>query len=158
MNSKTIAQQLVELRGLAAAQLATRYSELFGKPPRVRNRAWLFRQVAFRLQEQQLGGLSDRAKTRLGELMAQSDLPIATTPTPRPKPKPVARAESTAPTVGTVLVREWHGQRIEVRVIADGFTWNGVTYTSLSAVAKAITGVGWSGALFFGLRKRRPAS
>jgi hypothetical protein len=69
-----------------------------------------------------------------------------------------ARADANAPMVGTVLVREWHDQRIEVRVLDDGFEWNGARYTSLSAVAKAITGAAWNGRLFFGLTTRRSAS
>jgi hypothetical protein len=154
----TIATQIRELQTLAPAQLAERYQALFGKPPRVRNAAWLRRQVAFRIQEQLLGGLSDRAKSRLGELMAQVDLPLVATPPPRPQPKPAARADANAPMVGTILVREWHDQRIEVRVVDDGFLWSGVTYKSLSAVARAITGAAWNGRLFFGLTTRRSAS
>lgn len=154
----TIAPQIRELQTLAPAQLAERYAALFGKPPRNRNKAWLFRQCAFRLQEQQLGGLSDRAKTRLAELMATIDLPIAATPPARPRPKPVTRADTNAPVVGTVLVREWRDQRIEVRVVDNGFAWNGVTFSSLSACAKAITGAAWNGRLFFGLTTRRSAS
>lgn len=154
----TIAAQIAELQRLAPKELAVRYQALFGKPPRVRNAAWLRRQVAFRLQEQQLGGLSDRAKTRLGELMATIDLPIVGTPSPRPRPKPKDRTDTITPVVGTVLLKEWHDQRIEVRVLDDGFEWNGGRYTSLSAVAKAITGAAWNGRLFFGLTTRRSAS
>jgi hypothetical protein len=43
----------------------------------------------------------------------------------------------------------------------DGFSWNGMTYASLSEVAKAITGTNWNGPRFFGLRAKserdRPA-
>src|SRR5215468_3218830 len=80
----TIPQQLQELKTLSPAELARRYEALFGKPPRVRNKAWLFRQCAFRLQEQAHGGLSERAKTRLTELMALVDLPLCA-PTPPPR-------------------------------------------------------------------------
>jgi Protein of unknown function (DUF2924) len=46
---------------------------------------------------------------------------------------------------GTVLVREYDGQRHTVTVMADGFEWQGTTYASLSAIARAITGTAWSG-------------
>ena len=49
----------------------------------------------------------------------------------------------TAPTPGTVLVREWDRQSHRVMVLADGFAWNGQTYDSLTKVAFAITGTGW---------------
>jgi hypothetical protein len=42
-----------------------------------------------------------------------------------------------------------------VRVLENGFEWNGVVYRSLSAVAKAVTGTHWNGKLFFGLAKRK---
>ena len=55
---------------------------------------------------------------------------------------------------GVVLVRVWHGAEQRVTVLDDGFAWQGRPYKSLSAVANAITGQHWSGALFFGLRGR----
>ena len=151
----TISQQISELRNLAPAQLAERYESLFGKTPRNKNRAWLFRQVAWQMQAREFGGLNDRARSRLDELIAAIDLPLATT-APRPKPTP-ARADANSPMVGTVLTRRWHDQDIRVEVGADGYTWNGVAYKSLSACAKAITGAAWNGRLFFGLAQRGTA-
>ncbi len=51
-------------------------------------------------------------------------------------------------------LREWDGHLQQVMVLADGFTWNGKTYRSLSKVAFAITGSRWNGPRFFGLRDR----
>src|SRR5215207_4134083 len=59
---------------------------------------------------------------------------------------------------GTLLVREWEGTLQRVVVLESGFTWNGVTYESLSKVARAITGTNWNGPRFFGLRDRARAS
>ena len=52
---------------------------------------------------------------------------------------------------GTLLTREWDGHLQRVMVLADGFSWNGTTYRSLSKVAFAMTGTRWSGPRFFGL-------
>ncbi|MCK0096696.1 DUF2924 domain-containing protein [Yoonia sp. F2084L] len=54
-------------------------------------------------------------------------------------------------TPGTQLVREWNGRIYRVLVTDDGFEMDGQTYRSLSAIAKRITGAGWSGPRFFGL-------
>jgi hypothetical protein len=54
---------------------------------------------------------------------------------------------------GTVLVRDYQGQRHTVTVAADGFDWQGTTYGSLSAIARAITGTAWSGPRFFALAR-----
>jgi hypothetical protein len=44
---------------------------------------------------------------------------------------------------GTILVREWQGTTHHVTVVADGFIWNGGSHSSLSAIARAITGTKW---------------
>jgi hypothetical protein len=54
---------------------------------------------------------------------------------------------------GTILVREWQGTTHHATVVADGFVWNGRSYSSLSAIARAITGTKWNGYRFFGLRE-----
>jgi hypothetical protein len=155
----TITQQVRTLQTQPGAELARRYQELFGKPPRNRNRAWLLRQCAWKLQERSLGGLSDRARTRLDALCARIDLPLPETRAPRgPATRAPARAGGPQPAPGTTLTRRWRDQDIRVQVLDDGFEWNGVRYGSLSAVAKAITGASWNGRLFFGLVERRPAS
>lgn len=57
--------------------------------------------------------------------------------------------------VGSSLSRQWQGQTFVIKVADEGFEWNGETYSSLSAVATAITGTRWNGPKFFGLRKGR---
>ena len=59
------------------------------------------------------------------------------------------------PPPGGVLRREYKGAVHEVTVAEGGFVYRDVTYASLSAVAKAITGTSWNGMLFFGLATRR---
>lgn len=54
---------------------------------------------------------------------------------------------------GTRLLREWHGNTYEVLVLAYGFEHAGRTYTSLTAIARMITGTSWSGPLFFGVKR-----
>ena len=55
---------------------------------------------------------------------------------------------------GTVVTREWNGHIHRVMVAKDGFAWEGSTYDSLSKIACAITGTGWNGPRFFGLRDK----
>ena len=58
---------------------------------------------------------------------------------------------------GTLLQRQWKGRNMVVRVLENGFEYDGETYGSLSAVARAITGTKWNGFVFFGLKKRSGA-
>ena len=56
---------------------------------------------------------------------------------------------------GTKLVREWHGVTYEVTITHQGYQWEGRLYRSLTAIAREITGAGWSGPRFFGIRPIR---
>jgi hypothetical protein len=56
---------------------------------------------------------------------------------------------------GTRLVKAYGDRNHVVEVEKNGFRYEGERFTSLSAVAKHITGTHWNGLLFFGLRKRR---
>ena len=64
--------------------------------------------------------------------------------------KPVASSPQVRP--GARLVREWNGINHVIDVVEGGVLWQGRTYRSLSAVARAITGARWSGPRFFGLQ------
>ena len=54
---------------------------------------------------------------------------------------------------GSVIVKDHRGKTIVVRVLDDGFEYDGRRFASLSAIAKEITGTKWNGFLFFGLAK-----
>jgi len=70
----------------------------------------------------------------------------------RTRPAP-AHPASPALRPGTRLLREWRGVTHEVLVLPRGFEYAGKTFTSLSAIARAITGTPWSGPAFFGLKR-----
>ena len=50
------------------------------------------------------------------------------------------------------------GSNYDVLALDDGFSWQGTSYRSLSAIARKITGTAWSGPLFFGLKPNRSAT
>jgi hypothetical protein len=54
--------------------------------------------------------------------------------------------------IGTVLVRDYQGRRQTVTVAPAGFVWEGTSYSSLSAIARAITGTVWNGPRFFAVK------
>ena len=61
-------------------------------------------------------------------------------------------ARPAAPT-GTRLLKSWAGETHEVIIEKEGVMWNGTTYSSLSAVARAMTGTPRNGPKFFGFRE-----
>ena len=145
------------LQRLTMQELRARYAELFGETTTVKNRTWLFRRVAWRLQSLAEGDLSERARQRATELANDADLrttvPRAERPAPAPEciqPLPMAsRPDPRLPMPGTILTRVYKGQTLQVEVLAEGFAYAGQTYKSLSAVAKAVTGAHCNGFLFF---------
>ena len=57
------------------------------------------------------------------------------------------------PAVGTVITKTYHGQNLEVKVLENGFEYQGKTYKSISRVAMEIVKRPISGYVFFGLSK-----
>ena len=148
--------EIQRLRAMTVGELRDRWRELYSDDARSRNKDFLFRRLAWRLQELAYGGLSDRAKARAAELAGNAPLrirpPRGFEPTALAPPPP--KRDPRLPKVGTVLVRDYRGEEIRVAVRDDGFEWNGRTFDSLTAVARAITGQHWNGRLFFGLTTR----
>lgn len=134
-----LTSQLADLPNHSLAELRGLWEERFGAPPPLRSRDLLCRALAERLQEIALGNdpiLEQLLRAELARLR----------PGKKPKP-PRARYRP-----GSVLEKEWQGTRHHVEVRANGYRWRGKTYRSLSAIARAITGVRWNGPRFFGLR------
>ena len=150
--AESIVAQIGKLKTLTVAQLREVYQEKFGQKSNSRNKRWLFKRVAWRIQELAEGGLSERAKKRAAELANDADLRLRP---PKGTPvEPKAGRDPRLPAVGTELKREYGGKQHTVRVEEGGFSYKGKTYRSLSAIAKLITGTQWNGFLFFGLISR----
>jgi DUF2924 family protein len=151
----TIAAEIERLRHLPSIELAGEYEKLFGRPPRTKHREWLFRRCAHELQIQRLGGLSDVAKRRLDELIAEIEIPMTPAArTVRTNLEPAKSSKSPALPVGTVLQRRWKDREITVRVTPEGFEHDGAVYPTLTAAVRGITGANWNAKLWFGLSPR----
>jgi hypothetical protein len=111
------------------------------------SRELLVRAVAYRMHEVAFGGLRPERERQLRQIVRQ----FAET-------GEIRRRAGLELKSGTRLVRDWRGRTYEVLVLDDGFSWQGTHYRSLSAVARKITGTPWSGPLFFGLKRNRPAT
>ena len=143
---KTIDVEIARLRDLDVDALRARWHTVFGRrPPPHLPRHLLFRVLAYRLQADHLGDLDAESQ----RLLDRSESPE------KAGQRAVDLGRRTADLrPGTVLGREWNGQMQRVAVLADGFAWDGKSYSSLSMVAFAITGTRWNGPKFFGLRDK----
>ncbi len=159
----SVIAQIGTLRGMTVGQLRLKWRELYGEDTRSGNRVYLWRRLAWRVQELAYGGLSERAKARIEELNRDGDLRLLP---PRGWQPPADGAvpgsadgsrrplrDPRLPKPGSTLSRLYRDHEIRVLVRDDGFEWNGRRFRSLSALAREVTGQRWNGLLFFGLTK-----
>jgi hypothetical protein len=159
-----IAKEVAALEQMTVGQLQDRYVEDFWEPVRSRHRQYLIRRIAWRMQANVEGGLSERALRRAEELANVADVRV----TPPKAASWAYRGESDKsdssrirvnldprlPKPGTQITRKYKRQTIKVTVLSDGFEYLGERYRSLTAVAKAITGSHMNGYRFFGLEDK----
>jgi hypothetical protein len=145
-DSEALGSEIARLRGLDVAELRARWRTMFRRraPPHL-PRHLLFRVLAYRLQADHLGDLDMDTRRLLDR--SGSPAEVGQLAADRNRRRTELRP-------GTILVREWDGHLQRVMVLADGFSWNGGTYRSLSEVAFAVTGTRWNGPRFFGLRDK----
>jgi hypothetical protein len=160
-----VKRELAALRSMTVPELGARYAEVFREPCRSRHKPHLVKRIIWRMQANEEGDLSERARRRAEELANDTDLRL-TPPKARPVSHtggPTARghvarpSDPRLPMPGTVLTRRYKGRTVLATVLEGGVEYDGQVYRSLSAVAKAVTGSHWNGLLFFNLTGKEAA-
>ncbi len=153
-----LAKELAALKQMTVGQLQQRYAEVFGETVRSRHKQYLIRRIAWRLQANAEGGLSERALRRAEELADVADvrvtpprggISVSRVKTATRTDAPSRPSDPRLPPVGTSIIRNYKGRTLTVTVLADGFEYAGERYASLTAVAKVITGSHMNGFRFF---------
>ncbi len=143
----TVAGKLQALEELDYDALRAEWRRLYRAPPPKRvSRGLLKLGVAWKVQERAYGGLRAATKRRLADLAKTVERNGDVTRNRVARLKP-----------GAKLIREWQGEIHTVIVLEDGFEWRGTQWRSLSAIAREITGVHWSGPRFFNLNGKAKA-
>ena len=130
-----LSMQIALLERRSISELQEIWKKYFDAPPTTYNKEFYISRIAHRIQELAYGGLSANQQ----KLIANMYVP--------------PEDRNNLPPAGTRIVREYLGIENVVTVMKDGFEYNGMKYSSLSAVAKKITGRKISGRYFFGLDK-----
>ena len=141
-NIEGLSSEIENLGNLGREQLDQAWRDLFesDRPRRVCGDL-LIKALGYRLQENAIGGLKPSTR-RLLERWGRNGSERGAS----------AEPVRTRLKAGSVLVREWHGVAHRVAVLDDGFDFQSERFRSLSEIARKITGVRWSGPLFFGLK------
>ena len=159
-----VLREIESLRRASMANLCRKYQEVFHEETRCRHREHLFRRIAWRLQALAEGDLSQRARLRAQQIAQDGDLRIKA---PRDfftvggdlihatAGRNGREPDRRLPIPGSLLTRKWKGKTVLVEVLAKGFRYENRKYSSLSAIAVAITGTRWNGLAFFGLTRPR---
>lgn len=137
-----IEQQIEQLGQLSAAQLRSRWRDVYRAPAPDMSPGLLARGIAYRQQERVHGGLTRATEKQISAITKRLERSGSVTD---------AHAVTLKP--GTRLVRSWNGTVHSVLVCETGYEFDGRHYSSLTQVARDITGVHWSGPRFFGLKK-----
>jgi len=138
---EAIEAEIDRIRSLGLDDLRTLWRTTFrSSPPKGFTKDLVARFICWHIQEQAFGGL-DPQTAKVLDGYARNGKP------------PDRRFKA-----GTVLVREYQGERHTVTVVPGGYVWRENTYASLSTIARGITGTAWNGPRFFGLRTRRDES
>ncbi len=130
-----------------------RWRSLIGRhPPKTLSHALMNRILVWREQVAENGDISPRSRAILAAALAgkKADGQALGEETNQEHGARSVRSGA-ALRIGAALIREHAGVLHRVTVVAEGFEWGGRIYASLSAVARAITGVRWSGPRFFAL-------
>ena len=153
MAKETTASQIMTLKNASAGELIKRYKELYNEDATGTHKTYLWRKIAYKLQEQEHGSLSAKAKERLKALIEEFD-PINNKALRPDKPMVSQQAsvkDKRLPIPGTVITKEYKAANYQVKVLEKGFEYNAKIYKTLSAIAKEISGAHWNGYLFFNL-------
>ena len=135
---EAIEAEIDRVRSLGVDALRILWHTTFrSSPPPAFSKDILGRFLCWHIQEQAFGGLDPKTAKHLDGLARGGR----------------SRADgSRRLKPGTVLLREYQGERHTVTVVANGYVWREAAYASLSSIARAITGTAWNGPRFFGLR------
>jgi len=144
-----IREQIEGLRQMTVGQLKNKYLEAFGETSRSNHKQFLFRRIAWRLQANAWGGLSERARHRALEIANE---PISASGRRKKFLKTELDGSRTAET--SIEPTRTHACRFQAQcwcgVTAARTLWSAV-HRSLSSAVRASTGTPWNGFAFFGL-------
>ena len=124
------------------------------------NTDFLLRKIAWKIQANLFGDIPEELKIRAIESVDFSRLKVRNTAKTLSadfeKTGFVERRMETArdrrlPMPGSILAKNYNGRKIAVRVLEKGFEFDNEHYSSLSGIARKITGTNWNGFKFFEL-------
>ena len=133
LSDKTLSVQDIENATLA--HLRIWFEVVFQRTPPAKVSPWVLRgNLAWAIQARAQGENDRRLRSRILKHVSRSN-----------------SSDRIQFKIGTRLIRSWEGETHEVTVLEKGYWYRDAHFSSLSEIARMITGTRWSGPRFFGL-------
>ena len=120
----TVLRQVAELNDMDLGQLKERWRKMFDSEPPTYGRNMMMKRLAYHIQELAYGGLPGEVRDQMDRVLHSAGY------------NEIGRKgnvkKQTGPVPGTLLIREWKGQRYEVTALENGFEYGGRRFRSLS--------------------------
>jgi hypothetical protein len=133
-----VIRQVLKLKTMSLNELNDLWYSLYKHDPISNTKMYMIPQLAYRIQELAYGGENEDTQRKIQQVAHDISK---------------GKKKSYKPLLGTKIVKEYKDRLHEVFVVAEGFSYNGRVYGSLSAVAQQITGTKWNGLVFFNVKK-----
>jgi hypothetical protein len=132
-----------ELKLLSKEELLIKWFDVFKAPaPKHLSKPYLIKNIAW---QSEFGGFPTNVQRQIDKFVEQYSK------TKSLGAKDFKKLQKFEVTSGTRFIREFKGKKHEVTALDKGFSYDGKTYKSLSAIANEITGTRWNGKKFFGV-------
>jgi hypothetical protein len=133
-----VIKQVLRLKTMSLSDLKDLWYSLYKHDPISDSKMYMIPQLAYRIQELAYGGENEDTARKIQQVAHD-----------------ISKGKKRAykPLLGTKIVKEYKDRLHEIFVVAEGFSYNGRVYNSLSAIAQQITGTKWNGLVFFNVKK-----
>ena len=148
------------LFNMSVNELRIKYREVMGYNMNSRNKDFLLRKIAWKMQANVFDDISEDLKKLASEkvdftrLKVRNVAPVikCETVSQTAIAKPIRFSkDSRLPMSGAILTKNYNGKGIVVKVLEKGFEFQGEFFSSLSGIARKVTGTNWNGYKFFDL-------
>lgn len=140
----SVVKRILKLQTMTIQELDKVWCTMFTHKPEIASRKYMVAKLACKIQEQVYGALDSETENKIKTCAKKAT------------GKTTSADKTTrkfCPMIGTMITKKYHDKIHEVMVVNEGFSYEGMVYKSLSAIATKITGTKWNGLKFFNVSK-----
>ena len=144
----SVVKRIIKLQEMPLKDLTKMWRTMFDYEPEIESRKYIIAKIAYKIQEQIYGRLDEETENKIKACSKEVTRKCAKVVSSDKK------SQKFSPMIGSKIVKEYRDKVHEVIVVKEGFSYEGLVYKSLSAIAMKITGTKWNGLKFFDVGAR----